>query len=183
MIFKETPLHGAYLIELERREDDRGFFARSFCSQEFSAIGLNTDWEQINCSFTNAAGTLRGLHFQYPPHAEVKVVRCIRGSIWDAIVDLRPSSKTYGCWFGVELSQDNRTMMYVPQGFAHGFISLKDESEIMYLVSHSYSQTHEAGLLWNDADVSIAWPITPTLISEKDKKNLPFNELKPLSAY
>lgn len=180
MKFEELPLSGAFLIDLEKREDDRGFFARSFCTKEFSEIGLNTKWDQINCSYTKFSGTLRGLHFQYPPHAEVKVVRCIRGSIWDVVVDLRALSKTYGCWFGAELSQDNRTMMYVPKGFAHGFISLQDESEILYLVSNSYSQSHEAGLLWNDSHINIKWPISPTLLSEKDKKNLPLFELKPV---
>ncbi len=178
MIFKELPLLGAYLIDLEKKEDARGFFARSFCDEEFLKLGLNIKWAQINTSFTKSAGTLRGLHLQHPPHTEVKVIRCIRGSIWDVIVDLRALSKTYGYWFGVELNQDNRSMIYVPNGFAHGFISLEDESEIMYLVSHPYSQKHEVGLIWNDKDVGIKWPIKPTLISEKDKINLPLTKLK-----
>jgi dTDP-4-dehydrorhamnose 3,5-epimerase len=174
-----TPLEGAYLIDLEKRGDERGFFARYFCKKEFSESGLNSDWVQINNSYSSQKGTLRGLHFQRKPASEVKLVRCIQGSIWDVIVDIRPTSRTYKGWFGTELSQDNRTMMYVPQGFAHGFISLTDDSEIIYLVSNFYDSSHERNLKWNDLDVAIEWPISPTVISERDGKAPLLVELEP----
>lgn len=168
MIFKNTKLEGNYLIDLEPHADERGFFARYFCEKEFSEKGLNTRWVQINNSMSRDVGTLRGLHFQRAPHAEVKLVRCLRGSIWDVVVDLRQDSKTRGNWFGATLSNENRTMMYVPEGFAHGFISLKPNSEILYMVSESYAPEHERTLKWNDRDVGIDWPIEPSVISEKD---------------
>jgi dTDP-4-dehydrorhamnose 3,5-epimerase len=174
-----TPLEGAYLIDLEKRGDERGFFARYFCKKEFSEASLNSDWVQINNSYSSEKGTLRGLHFQRQPASEVKLVRCIQGSIWDVIVDIRPTSPTYKGWFGTELSQDNRTMMYVPQGFAHGFISLTDDSEIIYLVSNFYDSSHERNLKWNDLDVAIEWPILPTVISERDSKAPSLIELEP----
>ena len=170
MKFKETPLQGNYLIDLELRRDERGFFARYFCEKEFSEKGLNARWVQINNSMSRDVGTLRGLHFQRAPHAEVKLVRCIQGSIWDVVVDLRQDSKTYGNWFGATLSDKNRTMMYVPKGFAHGFVSLEPDSEIFYLVSDFYAPEFEGTLLWNDPDIAIKWPIKPQLLSKKDTK-------------
>ena len=169
MHFIETPLKGSYLINQEPREDERGFFARLFCEKEFALRHLNTHWAQANNSFCKSPGILRGLHFQYPPDAEVKLVRCVRGSIWDVILDIRPNSGTYGQWFGHELSAENRTMMYVPEGFAHGFISLSDESEILYLVSSCYSMESEGIVRWDDPFHNIRWPIPPTIISEKDR--------------
>lgn len=169
MKFRETTLPGSYLIDLELREDERGFFARYFCAQEFSEKGLNSNWVQINTSASKEAGTLRGLHFQNAPHTEVKLVRCLQGAIWDVMVDLRQDSATFGKSFGTELSAHNRTMMYVPQGFAHGFISLTANSEILYLVSDYYTPHAEETLLWSDKDVSIAWPMPPYVVSEKDK--------------
>lgn len=168
MIFRETRLPGNYLIDLELREDERGFFARYFCEQEFSNADLNKRWVQINNSMSCDIGTLRGLHFQRPPHAEVKLVRCLRGSIWDVVVDLRKGSDTYGKWFGATLSDKNRTMMYVPKGFAHGFVSLESDSEILYLVSDFYAPEAEGTLIWNDPDVGIQWPMQPQVLSDKD---------------
>jgi dTDP-4-dehydrorhamnose 3,5-epimerase len=172
MIFQQTDLKGAYLIDLVLREDERGFFSRYFCEREFIEYGLNTKWVQINNSLSKAAGTLRGLHVQRPPDAEVKLVRCISGSVWDVIVDLRVSSETYGKWFGAILSSANRTMMYVPEGFAHGFVSIEDHSEIIYLVSNYYNPDAELTLAWDDPTVRIDWPVCPKVISEKDKQGM-----------
>jgi dTDP-4-dehydrorhamnose 3,5-epimerase len=180
MKYTETPLLGSYLIDLEPRTDERGFFARYFCEQEFLAQGLNTSWVQINNSLSVEAGTLRGLHFQKPPHSEVKMVRCLQGAIWDVIVDLRAGSMTFGKWFGAELTAQNRTMMYVPKGFAHGFISLQPNSEILYLVSEFYSQTEEEALFWNDKEVDIAWPVQPLQISAKDGAAKSISNISPI---
>jgi dTDP-4-dehydrorhamnose 3,5-epimerase len=168
MIFRKTGLDGAWLVELEQRSDDRGFFARLFCKDEFRAAGLEADFVQINTSLSKTAGTLRGMHYQLPPSAEVKLVRCIRGELWDCIVDLRPDSATFGKWFGANLSAENRAMMYVPRGFAHGFITLSDDAEALYLVSATYSPDLERGLHWNDPAFGIEWPRTPSKISAKD---------------
>jgi dTDP-4-dehydrorhamnose 3,5-epimerase len=170
MKFSALPLRGAYTIDLQKLADDRGFFSRLWCSKELSEFGLDTKIVQINNSQSKSKGTLRGLHFQYPPKAETKIVRCINGAIWDVIVDIRKSSKTYGQWFGMELSEENRTMVYVPKGFAHGFISLMDYSEIIYLVSEEYSTSHEGTLHWNDPFHGIDWPIEPKIISDKDRQ-------------
>lgn len=172
MIFKSTPLQGNFLVDLSLHEDERGFFARYFCEKKFSEKGLNTRWVQINNSFSRQVGTLRGLHFQLYPHAEVKLVRCLRGAIWDVVVDLRGSSDTYGKWFGTKLSAANRTMMYVPKGFAHGFISLEPDAEILYLVSDFYAPTQERTLLWSDPRLKIKWPIKPAIVSQKDSRGL-----------
>lgn len=169
MIFTQSPLSGAYLIDLEKKGDDRGFFARYYCEKEFAAHNLNTQWAQVNNSLSVVKGTIRGLHFQHPPHAEVKLIRCLTGSIWDVIVDIRKNSPTYGKWFGAELNAENRTMMYVPKGFAHGFITLTDNAEILYLVSTPYSQQAEGALRWNDPFHGIVWPGACTVLSEKDK--------------
>ncbi len=168
MIFKETKLKGNYLINLDLKEDERGFFARYYCEKEFSQKGLNTKWVQVNNSASKEVGTLRGLHYQREPNAEVKLVRCLRGAIWDVVVDLRYKSETFGKWFGVKLTDENRTMMYVPKGFAHGFVSLEPNSEILYLVSDFYSLDTEGSLLWSDKQVGIDWPINPKVISSKD---------------
>lgn len=139
MILTPTPLTGAFLIDLEKRGDDRGFFARFFCGKEFQGAGLESRFVQINNSLTAKKGTLRGMHYQLPPDPEVKVVRCIRGALFDVIVDLRPDSPTFRQWFGAELTAGNRTMMYVPRGFAHGLVTLEDDTEALYLVSAFYS--------------------------------------------
>lgn len=169
MKFNPTPLAGAYTIELERKGDDRGFFARFFCMEEFAKAGLINTFPQINNSLTRNKGTLRGMHYQLPPSAEVKVVRCIRGSLYDVILDLRPDSATFGKWFGETLTAENRTMMYVPQGFAHGFVTLEDDTEAFYLVSSIYAPQQERGVRYNDPAFGIQWPLDPVEISEKDK--------------
>jgi len=180
MIFTESHLRGNYLIDLELRSDDRGFFARYFCEREFQTHDLNTKWVQINNSLCKDSRTLRGLHFQRPPHSEVKLVRCLKGAIWDVVVDLRQDSKTFGKWFGATLSAENRTMMYAPQGFAHGFISLEANSEILYLVSSFYEPASENTLLWSDPHIGIAWPILPDLISAKDSIGSLLSEIGPI---
>jgi dTDP-4-dehydrorhamnose 3,5-epimerase len=166
--FIPTPLKDAYLIELEKRGDDRGFFARFFCVREFGDAGLSTAFVQINTSLSAKAGTLRGMHYQLAPAAEVKVVRCLRGSLYDCILDLRPDSSTYGQSFGAELNENNRLMMYVPRGFAHAILTLRDDTEALYLVSDYYSSENERGVRWNDPRFKIAWPIAPIEISPKD---------------
>jgi dTDP-4-dehydrorhamnose 3,5-epimerase len=168
MRFLSTPLAGAHLVELERRGDDRGFFARMFCEREFAEAGLESRFVQVNNSLSARAGTLRGLHYQLPPAAEVKLVRCIRGRLFDVIVDLRPQSPTYLKWFGAELNDENRLMMYVPRGFAHAILTLTDDTEALYLVSAFYAPAEERGLRWNDPAIGIAWPIAPVEISAKD---------------
>jgi len=180
MLFRKTPIKDVLLIDLELQSDQRGFFARYFCEKEFSEAGLNSNWVQINNSMSSEIATLRGLHFQHPPHAEVKLVRCLRGSIWDVVVDLRGGSDTYGDWFGTTLSDKNRTMMYVPKGFAHGFVSLEEDSEIMYLVSDFYTPGSEETLIWNDPDVGIQWPIQPKIFSEKDSTGKLIKDISPI---
>src|SRR6516162_8646220 len=169
MIFHKAPLPGAYVIELEKRGDERGFFARMFCEREFAAQGLATRFVQINISASASKGTLRGLHYQLAPKAETKVVRCIRGALYDVILDLRRDSATFGKSFGAELSAENRLMMYVPKGFAHGFLTLTDFSEVVYLVDESYSPEQERGVRWNDPKFAIPWPAQPTVLSDKDR--------------
>lgn len=168
MKFHKTPVEGARLIELEKRGDDRGFFARYFCENEFAAEGLETRFVQINNSLSSQKGTLRGLHYQLPPSAEVKVVRCVRGALWDVIVDLRPDSPTFKKWFAAELNAENRLMMYVPRGFAHAILTLTDDVEAIYLDSAFYGPKEERGVRWNDPAIGIDWPIVPVEISEKD---------------
>ncbi|HRX35192.1 MAG TPA: dTDP-4-dehydrorhamnose 3,5-epimerase [Aestuariivirga sp.] len=170
MIFHQTPLAGARVIEPEKRGDARGFFARVFCEDEFAADGRETRFVQMNNSLSSTKGTLRGLHYQLPPSGEVKVVRCIRGALWDVIVDLRPDSPSYLKWFGAELTAENRKMMYVPRGFAHALITLTDDTEALYLVSNRYDPARERGVRWNDPAIGIEWPIAPVEISEKDSK-------------
>ncbi|PAY16608.1 dTDP-4-dehydrorhamnose 3,5-epimerase [Rhodopirellula sp. SM50] len=174
MIFTPLFLDGAFLLDLEKREDNRGFFARYFCEREFADHGLNGRWVQMNVSLSLRRGTMRGLHFQRPPKAEVKVVRCLQGAIWDVVVDIRYQSPTYGEWFGTELTAENRRMMYVPQGFAHGFLTLQDNSEILYLVSETYSPEHEGTLIWNDKFHGIEWPEVPVVVSDKDQSPEPW---------
>lgn len=175
MKFEQLPMAGAYLIDLEKKGDERGFFARMFCENEFGALHLKQHFVQMNNSLSAQPGTLRGMHYQLPPAAEVKVVRCVRGSLWDCVVDLRPDSKTFGQWFGAELSAENRRMMYVPEGFAHGFITLQPDTEAIYMVSAFYSPTHERGLRWNDPRFNITWPRQPEVLSDKDAKQRDFD--------
>jgi dTDP-4-dehydrorhamnose 3,5-epimerase len=177
MIFTETTLQGAFLIDLEKKEDERGFFARYFCQSEFGKMGLETNWVQINNSLSIEKGTLRGLHFQTAPFEEVKLVRCVRGAIWDVIVDLRKESVSFGHWFGAELTEANKTMIYVPKGFAHGFISLLPNTELIYLVSEYYNTDADTCLKWDDPAVDINWPIQPSVISDKDKRGLKLKKI------
>lgn len=170
MKFTPLPLAGAYLIHLEKRGDERGFFARFFCETEFAQHGLSTRFVQINNSLTAKEGTLRGMHYQLPPAAEVKVVRCILGALHDVILDLRPRSPTFGQSFGAELSAENRTMMYVPEGFAHGFVTLEPDTEALYLVSAPYAPAAERGIRFDDPKFRIQWPVPPAELSDKDRK-------------
>jgi dTDP-4-dehydrorhamnose 3,5-epimerase len=176
MRFSETPLKGAYLIDLEKRGDERGFFARFFCELEFGEHGLATRFVQVNDSLSAQRGTLRGMHYQLPPSGEVKVVRCVRGSIFDVIVDLRPKSSTFKKWFGHELTAENRTMMYVPVGFAHGFLTISNDAEALYLVDSFYSPNDERGLRYNDPTIGIEWPFEPVVVSAKDAAHPDFSE-------
>jgi dTDP-4-dehydrorhamnose 3,5-epimerase len=169
MKFEQTPIPGAWLIDLEKRGDERGFFARFYCEKEFAAHGLVTHFVQVNNSLSAARGTLRGMHYQLPPKAETKLVRCVRGALWDAIVDLRPGSPTFGKSFGAELSAENRRMMYVPKGFAHGFVTLSDAAEALYFVDEFYGPEQERIARWNDPTYGIQWPIQPVVLSDKDR--------------
>jgi dTDP-4-dehydrorhamnose 3,5-epimerase len=173
--FTETPLPGAYLIDLEKRGDERGFFARAFCVKEFGAVGLATQFVQVNNSLTAQKGTLRGMHYQLAPKAETKVVRCIRGSLYDLILDLRRDSPTFGKSFGAELSAENRRMLYVPKGFAHGFVSLVDDTEAFYFVDEFYAPDQERGVRWNDPRFKLEWPIPPAVLSDKDRSHRDFD--------
>lgn len=169
MLFNPTPLEGAFVIEPERRVDERGHFVRTFCNNEFSDHGLETSFVQANAAWNNAKGIVRGLHLQLTPHEEVKVVRCTQGAVFDAIVDCREGSTTRHQWFGVELTAENGTQLYVPKGFAHGYQVLEDNSELTYLVSTHYTPGAESGLRWDDPAIGIEWPITDNVdLSEKD---------------
>ncbi len=169
MLFKQTILKGAYLIEPEKLEDERGFFARSFCVREFEKHGLNPRLVQCNISHNIKKGTLRGMHYQKAPYAEAKLVRCTRGAIYDVIVDLRPDSPCFRMNVGMRLDEANRIMVYIPEGFAHGFITLEDDSEVFYQMSEFYSPQHAAGFRWNDPFFSIQWPLEAAVISERDR--------------
>lgn len=169
MKFHPTTLQGAMLIDLERRGDERGFFARTFCEDEFAAHGLPTVFVQQNMSYSAAKGTLRGMHYQNAPHAEDKLIRCIRGAIVDIILDLRPGSATFGKWEAFELNEDNKRQLFVPKGFAHGFQAVSDHVEVSYLVSAKYAPGAEAGVRWNDPAFAIQWPLEPTEMSDKDR--------------
>ena len=174
MIFTETKIKGAYIIDIKRIEDERGFFGRAFCQHEMKEHGLNATVAQANLSSNKKRGTLRGLHYQQAPHEESKLVRCTRGSLFDVLVDLRKDSSTYCQWLGVELTADSFRMLYVPEGCAHGFITLEDNTDIMYQVSQPYAPGAEKGLLWNDPAFGIVWPIEPIVISEKDRNQVLF---------
>ena len=182
MIFHETPLAGAFVIELEKRGDDRGFFARAFCEREFAAHGLSTRFVQANDSLSAKRGTLRGLHYQLAPKAEAKLVRCLRGALLDVVLDLRPGSPTFGKSYGAELTADNRRMMYVPKGFAHGFLTLADDTEAFYLVDEFYGPEQERGVRWNDPAFAIAWPFEPAVVSDKDRAHRDFDRAWHLGA-
>lgn len=170
MIFKNLPLQGATLIELEPRSDERGFFARTFCAREFAKAGLNPTVVQCNVSFNGHKGTLRGMHYQLPPYQEAKLVRCATGAIFDVIIDLRRESPTFKQHLAVVLSADNRTALYVPPGFAHGFQTLQDNTEVLYQMSEYYKPEATAGVRWNDPAFGIEWPPDMRIISERDQR-------------
>jgi dTDP-4-dehydrorhamnose 3,5-epimerase len=167
--FIETELESAFILEVEPHEDERGFFARSFCRDEFQARGLNADIAQCSISFNQRRGTLRGVHYQAAPFAEAKLVRCTAGAIYDLIVDLRPGSATYKQWLAVELTAANRRMLYVPEHFAHGFQSLADETEVFYQISETYHPEASRGIRWNDPSFGFRWPLGELVISERDR--------------
>lgn len=169
MIFKETKLKGAFLIEPERLEDDRGYFARTWCKREFEAQGLNTNLVQCSISFNKNKGTLRGMHYQDKPHQEVKLVRCVRGAIYDVIIDMRAESETYKQWVAAELTAENQKMFYIPEGVAHGLITLLDNTEVFYQISEFYYPELSRGVRWNDPAFSIQWPMTPTVMADRDR--------------
>lgn len=176
MKFTPTKLEGAFIIDIEHIHDERGFFARSWCSEEFQALGLNPNLVQCSVSFNEFAGTLRGMHYQSPPHPETKVVRCTAGSIYDVIIDLRPNSATFKQWISVELSAENRRMIYVPVGFAHGFQSLVDNTEVFYMVSEFYHPELSLSVRWNDPQFAITWPNGgPRVISVRDSRHPDFD--------
>jgi dTDP-4-dehydrorhamnose 3,5-epimerase len=166
--FTETKVAGAFLIEPEPIEDERGFFARTFCREEFEAHGLNPVVAQCNLSFNHRRGTLRGLHYQAAPHQEAKLVRCTRGAIWDVALDLRPGSPTYRAWFGAELSDGNRASLYIPEGCAHGFLSLTDAAEVAYQMSAPYAPGAARGVRWDDPAFGIEWPGEVLVINQRD---------------
>ena len=169
MIFTETYLKGAYVIKSEPLKDDRGFFARSFCQEEFAVHGLNPRIAQCNVSYNKKKGTIRGMHYQVAPYEETKLVSCIRGAIYDVILDLRSDSTTYCKWFAVELTAENNWMVYVPNGFAHGFQTLEDDTTVFYLMSESYHPESAKGVRWNDEIFKIEWVISEQSLSERDR--------------
>jgi dTDP-4-dehydrorhamnose 3,5-epimerase len=168
MRFLPASLDGAFVLELEKQEDERGFFARTYCAREFADHDLVCSFVQCNLSFNNTRGTVRGMHYQKPPHSESKLVRCIRGSIYDVIVDLRPQSATFARHFGVELSAENRFSLYIPPGFAHGFQTLENGTEVFYQMGDFYEPGSGSGLRYDDLRLGIRWPLPVTVISEKD---------------
>ena len=176
MIFKETKLKGAYIIELEPLEDERGFFARSCCQKEFEEHGLNPRIVQCNISYNKRKGTLRGMHYQVAPYEEAKLVSCIRGAIYDVIIDLKEHSPTYRQWFAVELTAENYRMLYVPEGFAHGFQTLKDDTVVFYQMSEFYHPECARGVRWNDPAFGIDWPLRHPILSERDQGYLDFGK-------
>ena len=169
MIFTETMLKGAFLIEPERRQDDRGFFARTWCQREFLAHGLGTQWVQCNVSFNKQKGVLRGMHYQSAPYAETKLMRCTMGAIYDVIIDLRPDSPTFKRWVALELTSDNRCMLYIPEGFGHGFQTLEADTEVFYQMSQFYAPEYVRGVRWDDPAFRIRWPAEERIISERDR--------------
>ncbi|HIH36851.1 MAG TPA: dTDP-4-dehydrorhamnose 3,5-epimerase [Methanocellales archaeon] len=176
MKFIETKLKGAFIIELERLDDERGFFARTFCQREFEEHGLNPKIVQCNMSFNRKKGTLRGMHYQAFPYEEAKLVRCIKGAIYDVIIDLRPNSIAFKKWLAVDLTEQNRRMIYIPEGFAHGFQTLRDNTEIFYQMSEFFRPEYARGVRWNDPAFEIEWPIEDPIISTNDLQHKEFSQ-------
>jgi len=175
--FSPLSLQGAFVVELEPIPDERGFFARTFCGEEFAAHGCDFNFVQSSVSFNKRKGTLRGMHYQKKPHEEAKVVRCVVGAIYDVVVDLRPESTTFKCWVGVELSAGNRKAIYIPKGFAHGFLTLADDTEVYYQMASAYHPDSAGGVRWDDPAFSIQWPFQPEMISSRDAAYPLFSEV------
>lgn len=182
MVFTETLIPGTYKIDLERKGDDRGFFARLFCKNEYAKYNLNSDVVQMNTSFTADRGTFRGLHYQLPPKAEDKVVKVLKGGMFDITLDLRPKSPTFGKYYTTELNDKNKTMMYIPKGCAHGFLILEDNTELIYMVTEFYSPENERVIRWNDPKFKIKLPYDPVIVSEKDSLAKDFDEQTHLNS-
>ena len=168
MIFTQSPLSGAYVVDMQPLPDERGFFARSYCADEFAAHGLGPELRQCSVSYNARKGTLRGMHYQSAPHEEHKLVRCTAGAVFDVIVDIRAASPTYRRWFGAELTAANRRSLFIPPGFAHGFMNLTDDAEVYYMISVAHAPKFSRGLRWNDPAFAIEWPFPPAVISERD---------------
>ncbi len=176
MIFHKTPLEGCYTIEFSPMADDRGWFSRVYCQKEFEAIEHQHSFVQFNHSFNHKKGTIRGMHYQNPPFQEIKLIRCISGAVYDVVIDLRKNSPTFLHYFGVELSAQNHMMIYIPHGFAHGFQTLEDETQLIYHHTEFYQPGHEAGIHYLDPMIQINWPLPPSILSERDKNLLFINE-------
>jgi dTDP-4-dehydrorhamnose 3,5-epimerase len=174
--FTQRKLTGVWEIQLAPIQDERGFFMRAYDTGLFEQAGLHRQWMQENHSRSERAGIIRGLHFQFPPFAETKLVRCIRGAVLDVFVDLRLGSPTFGQWDALELSETNKKLIFIPRGFAHGFCTLTEESEVLYKVDNVYNREHEGGLLWSDPEIGIDWPVQTPVLSEKDGRNMTFRE-------
>jgi len=171
MTFTPTPLKGSYEIDLSPFKDNRGWFARVYCKEEFAEIGHTREWVQLNHSVTFAKGALRGMHYQLPPFSEIKMVRCIAGAVFDVIIDIRKGSPTFLQWYGTDLSAQNKKMLYIPEGFAHGFQALSGDCELLYHHTDYYTPSAEAGIRYDDPRVNIRWPLPVTDISERDAKH------------
>jgi len=169
MIFIETELKGVCMIELEPLEDERGFFARTFCQDEFKRHGLNLNIVQCNLSYNRRKSTLRGMHYQAAPYGEAKLVGCIRGALYDVVIDIRPNSKSFKQWISVELTDENRRWVYIPEGFAHGFLTLRDHTEVFYQMSEFYRPEFSCGIRWNDPALNIHWPLEVLVVSDRDR--------------
>ena len=170
MIYHYTPIPGVFLIESERHEDARGWFSRTYCAEEFGDMGMETNFAQCSTSFNETRGTLRGLHYQTVPHAETKLIRCVRGAIFDVVVDIRPESATFGQWIAAELTGAVGSMLYIPEGCAHGFQTLAPNTEIFYQISTPYRADHSTGIRWSDPSLNIDWPLANPIMSERDSE-------------
>ncbi len=173
LLFTETPLRGVYVIEPNAFVDHRGFFARMFCSEELKEHGLKYDLVQANHSGSRRKGTIRGMHYQLPPHAETKIVKCVKGRVYDVVIDVRKNSPTFLQWYGIELNMENKKQLYIPEGFAHGFQALEDDAEIIYLVTAFYTMEFERGVRFNDAAIGIEWPLKENIIISEKDNNIP----------
>ena len=176
MQFRDTDVEGAWIVDIEPIEDERGFFARAMCQTEFGEHGMNAEFVQENIGYNTRAGTLRGLHLQHQPHGEAKLVRCTRGAVWDVAADVRSGSSTYGKWVGVELTAENRRMLYVPEGCAHGYLTLAGDTEIRYLTTHEYVPASAAGVPYDDPVLGIDWPAEIELVGANDRAWAPLRE-------